>query len=94
MPLRPALHHKLVGGYTLLGALRQLLGNGPLALLQLVLGLGAQDVASPLDAGAVVELGLEGVNQLGKLSLVLLRSPRQMGSESSGQRAAACAGSR
>lgn len=53
------------------GALCQLAGNGALALLLLVLGLGAQDVAAPLHAGALVVLGLERLSQLGELTLVL-----------------------
>ena len=65
---------------SLLDPLGELLGDGPLALLELVLGLGAQDVASPLDAGAVVVLRLEGVDQLGKLTLVLLRMCNMEGS--------------
>lgn len=62
-------HQRLRGS-----ALRQLLGDGALALLELVLGLRAQDVAAPLDAGAIVEVGLESVHQLGKLTLVLLQT--------------------
>ena len=62
---------------SLLDPLGQFLGNCPLALLELVLGLGAQDVASPVDTGAVVVLGLEGVNQLGKLTLILLENEQQ-----------------
>ncbi len=67
-PIAPACLWLLDGG-----ALGQLLGDGALALELLVLGLGAQDVSSPVDAGALVEVSLAGVNQLAELALVLLR---------------------
>ena len=79
MVLRPQ-HVYDKGHYTnnciepLLDPLSQFLSNCPLALLELVLGLRAQDVASPVDTGAVVVLGLEGVDQLGKLTLILLKN--------------------
>ena len=63
--------------HRLLVALCELLGNSPLALLELVLGLGPEDVTAPLDAWAVVVLRLEGVHQLGKLTLVLLHMQPQ-----------------
>eukprot|EP00878_Enallax_costatus_P027819 GHUV01029980.1.p1 GENE.GHUV01029980.1~~GHUV01029980.1.p1 ORF type:complete len:157 (+),score=22.36 GHUV01029980.1:290-760(+) len=55
-----------------IGTLCQLLGKHALLLLLLVLALDAHDTTAPLHTRALVELVLEGLNQLAELTLVLI----------------------
>jgi len=79
-PAQPGTHACERTGLQIL-ALGQLPCDSALPLLVLDLRLGAQDVATPVDAGCIIVHSLEGLGQLSKLTLVLQGTNHRQGAE-------------